>query len=98
MDPCRPSPWGIAEAIQYWAGANGGPVLDSIIDTRDLWLIPKEDTADNVIRLEMAPRLAMQNRKVFGHIGEILEKLLGGPRRIPSSILKFYKNTGTKSA
>ena len=81
MDPCcRPSPWDITEALQYWkSGTRGDPALDSILATRDLWLIPKEETADQVTRLEMTPRLAMQNRKVFGYIGEIVETMLGGP-------------------
>ena len=54
-----------------WSGHRGD--LGHIIHTDDIRVIPGPQTVDGLPRVELTPRLAMQNRKVYGFISEIVE-------------------------
>ena len=69
--PFRPSPWEVASALHGWSGRRGD--LGHIIPNDDIRIIHGPQTVDNIHRVELTPRLAMTNRKVFGFVAEINE-------------------------
>ena len=89
MPTCRPGPWTICTALEKWGGDKKD--LGQIIWTDEIWLTHKSLTSDHIHRLETTPRAAMLNRQVFGYVGEILEKLLGGIKQGRERILP-HKN------
>ena len=70
-DPCRPTPWQVASVLDRWNGDHAS--LDPILKTNDIMIIPAKDTVDAIPRVELSPRVAMLNRRVFGVIIEIHE-------------------------
>ena len=68
---CRPTPWEVVQAVEEWGRSM--QALGRIIRTEDLWIIPGPQTSDAKPRLEMTPRIAMLNRKVYGYVAEIIE-------------------------
>lgn len=72
MDPIRPSSWDICEALRGWSG-NPDDLPDHVIQTNDIQLVPAAQTAGQIPRVELTPRLAMQNRRAYGFIVEIHE-------------------------
>ena len=70
-DYFRPTPWEVVCGLQHWDGDESK--LDHIIQTKDLTIIHGPQTSDNKNRLELTPRLAMMNRRVFGYIAGIHE-------------------------
>ena len=67
----RPTPWEVVQAMEEYDRSM--QALDRIIQTPDLWIIPGPQTSDRKPRLEMTPRLAMLNRKIYGYAAEIIE-------------------------
>ena len=81
----RPSPWEIVCGLNRWNGDEDK--LDHIIMTRDMTIIHAPKTVDQINRLELSPRLAMMNRKVFGYIAGIHEEdNVGTPSLSPPTL------------
>ena len=71
MSASRPTPWDVAWTMYGWSG--DAQDLEYIIHTDEITIIPGPQTSGRVPRAELTPRLAMQNRKVYGFLSEILE-------------------------
>ena len=67
----RPSPRDIVCGIERWNGDQSR--LGHILRHKDLTIIHGPETVGGINRLELSPRLAMLNRKVFGYIAGIHE-------------------------
>ena len=70
-ESCRPRPWDIAFDLHPWKGGRND--LGHVIRTNERSIAPSDRTSDGVNRMELTPRLAMQNRRIFGFVSEILE-------------------------
>lgn len=67
----RPSPWEVVCGLHRWDGDEN--TLGHIIKTKDMTIIHGPKTVGQINRLDLTPRLAMMNRKVFGYVAAIHE-------------------------
>ena len=82
MDPCRPSPWNVADTIFKWGGKDQQD-LRQLIATDEITIIHRHDANDKVARAELPKRMGLSNRKVYGYIAEICESDTTLNTRIP---------------
>ena len=68
---CRPTHWGSAATMYGYKG--GAWDLGYVVHTDEMWIVPGPETSDGVPRIELTPRQAMINRKVYGFVTEIIE-------------------------